>query len=146
MSGTFTASAEPARTRNVATLTTYFLLLSSLDIDNWIKLWAPDCEVIAPYTPGGVPAVINGREQLRVFYAAEAAKYKHLRYPDTEIWPLLDPRRAVARWFPRAELVSGGGYQNENVGFFEFTDDGLISRFVEYFNPLPLQITKAAGE
>jgi NADPH:quinone reductase-like Zn-dependent oxidoreductase/ketosteroid isomerase-like protein len=95
--------------------------------------------VIAPYTPGGVPAVVNGRDQLHGFYAGEAAKYTRLRYPDTEIWPLHDPRRAVARWFPHAELVGGGAYRNENVGFFEFDDDGRIRRFVEYFNPLPLQ-------
>lgn len=143
MSGTSTTSDERIRARNLATLARYFQLLSSLDIDTWITLWAPDCEVIAPYTPGGVPAVINGREQLHAFYAAEAAKYRRLHYPDTEIWPLLDPNRAFARWFPEAELVDGGAYRNENVGFFEFTDDGRISRFVEYFNPLPLQSTRA---
>ncbi|MDJ0466568.1 zinc-binding dehydrogenase [Streptomyces sp. H27-C3] len=143
MPGSAMPTDEQIRTRNTATLTTYFRLLASLDIDAWIRLWSPDCEVVAPYTPGGIPAVINGREQLHSFYAAEAAKYTQLRYPDTEIWPLQDPRRAIARWFPDAELIQGGTYRNENVGFFEFNDDGLISRFVEYFNPLALQSDEA---
>ncbi|MEU0688385.1 nuclear transport factor 2 family protein [Streptomyces uncialis] len=132
---------DHVRTRNVATLRTYFRLLSALDIDAWIELWAPDCEVLAPYTPGEVPALIDGRDRLYDFYAGEAAKYTRLRYPGTEIWPLHDPSRAVVRWFPHAELIGGGMYLNENVGLFEFDGAGLIRRFVEYFSPLPLTPT-----
>ncbi|CAL9674972.1 nuclear transport factor 2 family protein [Streptomyces sp. enrichment culture] len=139
MSHSAETTRETVRARNTATLHRYFRLLADLDIDAWIELWAPDCEVIAPYTPGGVPAVINGRDRLHGFYAGEAAKYTRLRYPGTEIWSLHDPHRAVARWFPRAELVGGGTYRNENVGLFEFDDDGRIRRFTEYFNPLPLR-------
>ena len=138
MPDTVQPDSEQIRARNLATIETYFRLLAALDIDAWTELWAPGCEVLAPYSPGGIPAVVDGRDRLRDVYAGEAAKYTRLDYPGTEILPLHDPRKILARWFPEAELVGGGSYRNENVGIFEFDDDGRIRRFIEYFNPLLL--------
>ncbi|MGW4984308.1 nuclear transport factor 2 family protein [Streptomyces mirabilis] len=138
MRGFNSVTDEQIRARNTAALNDYFRLLEALDIDTWIDLWAADCEVTAPYAPDSVAATVQGRDRLYAFYTAEAAKYVRLRYPATEIHPLHDPNRFLARWFPHGELVDGGTYRNENVGIFEFDDTGLIRRFVEYFNPTPL--------
>lgn len=130
-----TGTDEEIRARNHDALMRYFRLLESLDIDAWIELWAADCEVSAPYAAESAARALYGREELHRHYAAEAAKYVRLRYPATEIQPLLDPARFLARWFPRGDLADGGTYRNENLGIFEFDATGRISRFVEYFNP-----------
>ncbi|MFF1484079.1 nuclear transport factor 2 family protein [Streptomyces sp. NPDC058319] len=127
--------AAERRDRNLRTLRRYFTLLAARDIDTWIGLWAEDCEVRMPYSAGDLPTVIEGREALHAFYAGQAAAYTRLEYPDTELHPLDDPARALARWYPRAELADGRVYHNHNIGLFEFTEDGLIHRFTEYFNP-----------
>ncbi|MYV40967.1 hypothetical protein GT030_19360 [Streptomyces sp. SID1328] len=130
---------EEIRARNNGVLTDYFRMLEALDIDTWIELWAFDCEVSAPYAAEPSARTLRGREALHRHYMAEAAKYVRLRYPATEIHPLLEPGRFLVRWFPHGELADGGTYRNENVGIFEFDAAGRIRRFVEYFNPVPLR-------
>ncbi|GLV79359.1 nuclear transport factor 2 family protein [Streptomyces hygroscopicus] len=139
MQNSATSTDEEIRARNSNALTAYFRLLEALDIDAWIELWAPDCEVLAPYAAEPAARALRGREALHRYYTAEAAKYVRLRYPATEIHPLLDPARFLARWFPHGELADAGTYRNENVGIFEFDTTGRIRRFVEYFNPGRLQ-------
>jgi ketosteroid isomerase-like protein len=129
--------ATQQRTRNQDTLTRYFQLLSALDIDAWIQLWAENCTVLTPFAPRA-PHRIDGREALHAFYAAQAATYTQLAYPGTEIHPLQDPTKLLARWYPKGELAAGGSYANENVGLFEFDQQGRIRHFTEYFNPLPV--------
>ncbi len=129
-------SAAQQRTRNVQTLQRYFELLSARDIDTWIGLWAEDCVVQMPFSTGDLPPAIEGRTALHAFYAQQADTYTKLDYPDTEIYPLDDPTRALARWHPQAELADGRHYSNHNIGLFEFDAAGLIRHFTEYFNPV----------
>ncbi|MFG2052035.1 nuclear transport factor 2 family protein [Micromonospora sp. NPDC048935] len=131
-------SADARRARNVATLRDYYRLLSRLDIDGWIELWAEDCLQLMPYATGGLPSSVAGRPAVYELYKQMATGYSVLRYDDVELYPLQDPDKVFARWKPTAQLVDGTSYRNENAALFEFDATGRIVRFVEYFNPVPL--------
>ncbi|WP_165953963.1 nuclear transport factor 2 family protein [Streptomyces sp. 8K308] len=122
----------------MATLEAYFRLLSDLDLDAWIELWAERCVIEAPYAPPSIPELISGRAAVYEFYREQAAGYARLSFPNTVLQPMADPGRVLARWYPDGELTTGAGYRNQNVGVFEFDAEGKIKRLTEYFDPAPL--------
>ncbi|ONI84787.1 hypothetical protein ALI22I_30300 [Saccharothrix sp. ALI-22-I] len=129
-------SGADRRARNVATLERYFDRLAALDIGSWIEFWAPDCVQVMPFAAGGVPGRVEGRDQVRELYQGMADGYAELAFADLEILPLADPDKVVATWRPRGTMTDGRAYANENVALFEFTEDGRIATFTEYFNPV----------
>ncbi|MEU4745854.1 nuclear transport factor 2 family protein [Actinosynnema sp. NPDC023658] len=138
-------SGADRRTRNVATLERYFDRLAALDIGSWIELWAPDCVQVMPFAAGPVPDRVEGRDQVRELYQGMADGYAELSFADLEILPLEDPDKVVARWRPQGRMTDGRPYENENVALFEFDGDGRIVRFTEYFNPVVVAASFAAG-
>ena len=130
---------QEVRRRNSATLHRYFELLAALDIDAWSRLWAPECVQEMPFATGAIPRRVEGRDQVREFYAGMARDYRELSFADLEITELADPDRLLARWKPRGVMTDGSTYTNENVALFVFGADGLISGFDEYFDPVRAQ-------
>ncbi|MFC4029889.1 nuclear transport factor 2 family protein [Streptomyces polygonati] len=126
------------RARDMETLRTYFRLLARRDIDRWITLWSAACTQHMPYAAGGLPDRVEGRDEVHTLYKRLAAGYRSLAYPDTELYPLREPGRILARWFPHGETTDGRTYVNENLGIFAFDPDGRIRHFTEYYNPVGL--------
>jgi uncharacterized protein len=132
-------SGEERRTRNVATVRTYYSLQEAMDLDSWLDLWADDGAQSIPYAPDGFPPLLSGKAELRRIYEDLFAGFSRLEILDLTVDPLLDPDRVLARWHTRADLVAGGHYDNDLIGLFELRPDGTIGHFTEYFNPSRFQ-------
>lgn len=48
---------------------------------------------------------------------------------------MYDPNQVLARWHTHADLVTGGTYDNDLIGVFEFDDEGTLRLLTEYFDP-----------
>lgn len=124
-----------ARTRNLATVRTYFRLQQEQDLDTWIGLWADDGAQAIPYAPDGFPKLVTGRTQLYDIYRDLLAGYDKLTISDLRIDAMHDPNQVLARWHTHADLVTGGTYDNDLIGVFEFDDEGTLRLLTEYFDP-----------
>ncbi|ONI84788.1 hypothetical protein ALI22I_30305 [Saccharothrix sp. ALI-22-I] len=121
---------------NVATLRRYFELLGRKDIDGWLELWADDGVQFVPYAGEALPSEIRGKAELGRLYREILDSYANMRYTGVEIHAVHDAERVFARWHPVGVLKTGGEYENDSVGLFDFDDEGRIVRYTEWFNPL----------
>lgn len=128
-------SVDQRRARNVATVRAYYSLQEAMDLDRWLDLWADDGAQSIPYAPDGFPTLVSGKAELRRIYRDLFAGFRSLEIVDLAVDRLLDPDQVLTRWHTRADLVTGGRYDNDLVGLFQFNPDGTISHFTEYFNP-----------
>jgi uncharacterized protein len=138
-------TADEVRSRNVATVHTYFRLQEEKDLDSWIRLWAEDGAQAIPYAPERFPHLVDGRARLEGIYRDLLAGYATLEIRELRIDALHDPARVLARWHTHADLVDGGTYDNDLIGLFEFDDDGALRLLTEYFDPTPFRAA-VAGE
>ena len=114
----------------------YFDLLEHKDVDGWLELWAEGAVQFIPYATGDLPTEVRGKDELGKLYRKIAYFYKQVRFTVVEIYPLDGADRIFARWHPVGELVAGGEYSNDSIGLFDFDEDGKITSYTEWFNPL----------
>jgi len=114
----------------------FFAALEAKDLDRFLAVWAEDGVQIMPFAPEGFPARLEGKEAIRNQYGSLPESYLSMRFP-REIIATLDPSQFVVRYASEIERKDGGRYDNTYVGFFTI-QDGKLSEFTEYFNPLVL--------
>jgi ketosteroid isomerase-like protein len=116
--------------------------LSAHDVEAATALFAPDAELIAPFSPPPLPPGGAGRDQIRELFTMVFGGYGRVEFRDRRLVETADVDVVVARWRTHIEvLASGRTYDAEVISLVEVRD-GCISRFTEYFNPDAL---RAAG-
>jgi ketosteroid isomerase-like protein len=105
--------------------------------DEWVKLFAPD----------GVPRRVQGHEALvahmRTFPQTFDVEFVDLVFHDT-----VDAHVAVAEFRSTGTAIpTGKPYRQECVSVVHTDDDGLITHYLDYWNPLIAveALTPAAG-
>jgi len=104
--------------------------------DEWVKLFAPDGVLEFPYAPDGVPRRVQGHEALvahmRTFPQTFDVEFVDLVFHDT-----IDARVAVAEFRSTGTAIpTGKPYRQECVSVVHTDDDGLITHYLDYWNPL----------
>ena len=104
--------------------------------DEWVKLFAPDGVLEFPYAPDGVPRRVQGHEALvahmRTFPQTFDVEFVDLVFHDT-----IDARVAVAEFRSTGTAIpTGKQYRQECVSVVHTDDDGLITHYLDYWNPL----------
>ncbi|MGA0601084.1 nuclear transport factor 2 family protein [Caulobacter sp. KR2-114] len=114
----------------------YQALLSQGRWDEWIGLWAEDGELDFPFAPAGRQRLYRGREAILRYMRAASGKMVIEAVASARLIPAQDPRVAVAELSIRGHAAEGGApYDQSYVLVFE-TEDGLLKRYREYWNPL----------
>ncbi|WNG17794.1 nuclear transport factor 2 family protein [Cystobacter fuscus] len=111
-------------------------LLSGGRIEEWLELFARDGILEFPFAPTGMPPRVQGREALRAHMS---------RFPETfdvEFVGLVfhettDPNRAVAEFRSVGRAIpTGKPYEQTCISVVHTDDEGRITRYVDYWNPL----------
>ena len=126
------------------------LSLITTDLTRWLELFADGAVVEFPYaTSVGFPARLEGRAALRKHFEEVIAKMSFGKFTFSNVrrYPGADPG---AGWFEvhgEARSRDGGTYAQDYVMRLE-TKDGRITRYVEYWNmvPVQMQIAKAMAQ
>jgi ketosteroid isomerase-like protein len=137
---TDTTSAEDLRSRNVRTVHTFYRLQEAMDFQRWLDLWAEDAGQDIPYAPEGFPTAVRGKENLDRLYRPLFEGFAEIHIQNLRVDPLDDPNRVLVRWRTHGPLVSGGLYENDLLGIFEFDAEGRIAHLTEYLNPQKVNI------
>ncbi len=122
-------------------------LLTAMDLDGYVDLFADDAVIEFPYAPPGRPRRLNNPSSVRDYVMAIAA-VRIESFPSLVVHHLTDPHSIVAEVALHGTAVeSGAPYDGQYVWILE-ERDGRIIHFRDYWNPTQTPATTgiAAGE
>ena len=117
---------------------------SRLDVEGMFAEMAPDFTIVFPAAPGG-PREVTGLETVREFFT-NVTRHMTPTFVLTHIavHPLADdPERVVAEFAAKGAMMDGQPYENSYLALVTVRD-GKIQRWIEYFNPEPVELALAA--
>jgi ketosteroid isomerase-like protein len=117
-----------------------------MDTETFVSLFAPDGYVEWPFRPAGVPARVEGREQLREFLTAQAnGLVKFDEYRNTVIHETTDPEVVIVEYDVHGTVVRTGAPLHQSIIAVLRIRDGLVVSYRDYLNPLVLAETLASA-
>ncbi|RLV08761.1 phenazine biosynthesis protein [Streptomyces griseocarneus] len=126
---------ENVRTRTQELFLRNLRLLEEGRLEEWLDLYHPDSVLEFPFLPQGWPAELEGR-------AAIAEHMKHfpeqlrVSFRDVTFVETADPTVVVAEFTSEATaLVTGRDFRQSYLSIV-WTEDGLIKRYRDFWNPL----------
>jgi steroid Delta-isomerase len=118
----------------------YFATLSSLDLERYIDLFAPDA---AFEDPVGGP-VYRGRKEIFEWVSGIVPGFSELDFTVGSI-VVVSPNQAAADWSAVGRTLDGRVVHLEGIGVFVFNDDGKLRQVREYWD-LPGLLAQLAGQ
>jgi ketosteroid isomerase-like protein len=127
------AASQEART----VVAKFFAALERLDINAFLKVWAPKGKQVMPLAPEGFPSLLEGKEAIYNQYKSLPENFNAMSFP-YKIVNTEDPNKVIVQYTGYIPLKDGGEYNNNYVGVFEI-ENGLLVRFTEFFDPFILE-------
>jgi ketosteroid isomerase-like protein len=114
--------------------------LAEGDRDTVLALAGPGLELTIATAPRGVPRIVSGPEQLTALVGAVGLTWTKVRLCDVQAHAFADdPTRGVAQFVVEAVNRDGSAYHNPYVALVQ-TEDALITRWTEYYDPAPMVV------
>lgn len=112
--------------------------LIARDIERWLDLFADDAVVEFPYAASvGAAGRLEGKAAIAAYFRGTPGVFLGLRFRDLQVRPVQGESTVVAEVHGSATLApTGKGYEQDYVMVLE-TSGGRITRYREYWNPLP---------
>ncbi|NJQ00853.1 nuclear transport factor 2 family protein [Streptomyces zingiberis] len=129
---------DPTGRRTAAqhALAEHLRLTSAGEVDAWVKLFTPDGVLELPYAPDGVPRRVEGRDAL-VAHMRHFPETFDVEFRDLVFHETLDPGLAIAEFRSvGTALPTGKPYEQTCISVVRTDDDGLITHYLDYWNPL----------
>jgi ketosteroid isomerase-like protein len=114
----------------------YQTLLGQGRWNDWIALWAEDGELDFPFAPAGRQRVYRGRDEILRYMRAASGKMVIEAVESVRLIPAQDPAVAMAELTIRGRSAADGAPYNQSYVLVFETEDGLLKRYREYWNPL----------
>lgn len=123
--------------RNKAAVSSFFNALENENVDQLVSLFAEDAQHINPYASGLFPEGAKGKEGIRAYWTPVFPNFDGMEFPISQLYAMEDPSLVYVKYKGRIKLKNGVGYyENDYYSTFRFNDKGLITEYVEIFNPI----------
>ncbi|AWB93131.1 nuclear transport factor 2 family protein [Aeromicrobium chenweiae] len=127
-----TAAPSPAQ----HALSEHIRLTAAGETDTWATLFAPDGVLEFPFAPAGMPRTVQGHDAL-VAHMAGFPQTFDVEFVDVVFHETVDPHLAIAEFRSEGTAVpTGKPYRQEVVSIVHTDEEGLITHFLDYWNPL----------
>jgi len=124
-------------TRNKETVKQFFHLLDKENITAFVNLFAVNGKQINPYASGLFSKGATGREELMAYWSPVPDNFNGMEFQIEEIYAMEDPTIVFVKYKGRIKLKNDAGYyENDYYSTFKFNESGLITEYVEIFNPI----------
>jgi ketosteroid isomerase-like protein len=118
----------------------FYDALAAADTGRALALAHRDVELHIPTAPRGVPPVVTGHDGLPGMISNISRTWTDLRVEVTEAHAYSDdPNRGVAEADVAATNRDGSLYRNHYIVLVSVVD-GLVHRWVEYYDPRPMVV------
>ncbi|RSS82168.1 nuclear transport factor 2 family protein [Streptomyces sp. WAC06614] len=137
MSKTPSAPQNPDAVRAAAqqAFRNHLAYLSAGRITEWVDLFTEDGVLEFPYAPKGFPARTEGKEGLFA-YMRNFPEHFRVEFVDLHFHETVDPSLVIAEFKSKGVALSTGRpYDQTYISVVE-TEEGRISRYVDFWNPL----------
>ncbi|MGK5554282.1 nuclear transport factor 2 family protein [Actinomadura kijaniata] len=130
-----TTGTETVRARAQRTFRDHLDLLSAGRIPEWVDLFTEDGVLEFPYGPKGYPREVRGKAELHA-YMKNFPEHFQVEFTDLRFHETTDPALVVAEFRSRGTARATGRPYEQTYISLVWTEDGRISRYVDYWNPL----------
>jgi ketosteroid isomerase-like protein len=115
----------------------YLDAVGSLDLTALAETFAPNVVMDLPFAPADIPRHLEGKPAVTAFFDAMPQMITPLHFHDYRIEVIAgEPGSLIAHYTSDARILATGlPYRNTYISRFH-VDDGLITWFAEYFDPL----------
>lgn len=128
---------EDTAAKNKETVRAFFQSLENENVEQLISLFDEEARHINPYASGLFPEGANGKEEIRNYWTPVFPNFDGMEFPIEEIYAMEDPSMVYVKYRGRIKLQNDAGYyENDYYSTFRFNNDGLITEYVEIFNPI----------
>ena len=122
---------------NKETVKVFFQSLESGDLDQLVSLFAEGGKQVNPYASGIFPEGAAGKEAIRKYWEPVFTNFDGMTFPITALYSMEDPTMVFVAYNGKIKLKNDQGYyENEYFSTFRFDESGLITEYVEIFNPI----------
>jgi len=102
----------------------------------WAELFAPDAVLEFPYAPAGVPRKVTGRDAL-VAHMSGFPETFDVEFVDLLFHETSDPSMVIAEFRSTGTArPTGKPYEQTCISVVRTDDEGLITHYLDYWNPL----------
>lgn len=123
--------------RNKKSAKAFFTALEDENIAALTALFATGARHINPYASGIFPTGAEGREGIRKYWEPVFPNFDGMTFDIEQIYAMEDPTMVFVKYTGRIKLKNNAGhYENNYYSTFRFDDSGLITEYVEIFNPI----------
>ncbi|MEV6166690.1 nuclear transport factor 2 family protein [Streptomyces sp. NPDC051954] len=119
-------------------------LLLDKDIPAWLGLWADHGVMAFPFAPEGWPRRLEGRTAIADYMRDYSEHIDLHEFPSLEIHRTVDPRIIVVEMRGTGRVVQSGDPFDMTYIAVVTVEDGLITHYRDYWNPLALPQDGAA--
>lgn len=123
--------------KNKITTKAFFTALEQEDVEALVALFAADARHINPYASGLFPEGAHGKKGIRDYWTPVFPNFDGMKFTIEELYAMEDPNRVFVKYTGQIKLKNDAGvYENNYYSTFTFNEMGLITEYVEVFNPI----------
>lgn len=115
----------------------FFKALEQENINLLISLFADDAVHINPYASGLFPEGAKGKEEIKTYWTPVFPNFDGMTFTIEEIYAMEDPSIVFVKYDGKLKQKGlSKYYENNYYSTFKFNREGLITEYVEIFNPI----------
>lgn len=123
--------------KNKETVNAFFTALENENVERIVALFTDKAKHINPYASGLFPEGASGKEEIRNYWTPVFPNFDGMKFTMEELYAMEDPTIVFVKYTGRIKLKNGAGYyENNYYSTFKFDREGLITEYVEIFNPI----------
>jgi ketosteroid isomerase-like protein len=116
-----------------------------MEVDAFVELMSADGYIEWPYRPPGVPARIQGREEIRQHLQTAGGFIRFDEYRNVILHETTDPAVVIVEYAAHGSVVATGApFRQTVIAVFRVVDGQVVS-YRDYINPLPLLEARSAS-
>jgi ketosteroid isomerase-like protein len=125
------------REKNIQSARNLLSFLEQRQLQDFTDLFAEDGKWTHPYHSGLFPPVTQGKKAIFENISKAASNFTEIHFPIDEILPFHDPNKVAIKFTGNLLLKNGKGtYQNDYLAILTFNNQGKITEWTEYYNPI----------
>ena len=122
---------------NKSSVKAFFKALEDENVDQLVNLFANDATHINPYASGIFPEGANGKEGIRAYWTPVFPNFDGMTFSIEELYAMEDPSVVFVKYHGKIKHKGKNEYyENDYYSTFKFNANGLITEYVEIFNPI----------
>lgn len=123
--------------RLMAAAQKYLSLIKGATLNSWLEIWAEDAVVEFPYAQDKAIKRLEGKKAIYEYYKNIVPAFELLEERPLVMYPSLDPLVAVFEVSLNFHIkTTGKNYSQDYICVMKLCDDGRITRYREYWDPI----------